>query len=126
MFQQTVDIAIGENHTKLGLISMQGNDSQRSDDTAEIGKPLILSISHEEKKGVQRHMARFDKTVGITNPDGTISKGTATAYVVFVHPSTVVTKDDVMSVWSLLGAFLGQTESGASNINARRLLNNEP
>lgn len=126
MFQQTVDIVIGENHTKLGLISMQGNDSQRSDDSAEIGKPLILNISHEEKKGVQRHMARVDKTVGITNPDGSVSHGTASAYVVFVHPTTVVTKDDVMAAWGLLGAFLGQTESGATAMNARRLLNNEP
>lgn len=130
MFNSNVAIVDGEITTNYGLISIVGSQSQRSNAAAVLGQPDVFSISHETKgKGaaaVDRHLVRIDKTYQVTNPDGSITKATASVYVVLVAPQSVVTASNVEEVYRRVTSFLGATENGASSSNIQRILNNEP
>lgn len=130
MFLSNVAIVVGETTTNYGLVSVQGMNSQRLNAAAEIGTPDAFTISHETKgKGavaVDRHLVRIDTTYAVSNPDGSETVATATAYVVLVAPHSVVTKANVKAAFAKVTAFLAATESGATAPNIDRVLNNEP
>lgn len=130
MFNQNVQVTVDTVAYDYGLISIEKQQSQRSNPSAEIGTPDIFTISHETKgKGaaaVDRHLVRFDTTYEEENADGSTTTRTASAYVVLVAPHSVVTKANVKLAYDKIVDFLAATETGASSDNLDRVLNGEP
>lgn len=130
MFNQNVAIVVDDVTYNYGLTSIVDGKSIRNNASASIGAPDSFTISHETKgKGssaVDRHLVRLDTTYEATDAQGSLSQATATAYVVLVAPHNAVTQANMQLAYDKIVAFLGATESGASNSNLVRILNNEP
>lgn len=130
MFPDPTVVTVDSQPYNYGLVSVQGRQSQRLEPSADIGEPDSLRISHETKgKGaaaVDRHMVRVDTTLENSNPDGSTSSVTVSAYVVLIAPHVIASDADVLLAYNKVATFLGQTESGATLTNVERVLKGEP
>jgi hypothetical protein len=130
MFNNNIVLNDGTNDTSYGLISIEGGRSVRSNAASPIGEPNVLTISHELKGSgaaqVARHLVRVDLTERSEAANGGISTATASAYMVLVAPSSLVSNATMVSVAKQVIDFLNATEDGAGSTNLDRLLANEP
>jgi hypothetical protein len=100
---------------------VNGGKAIRSDATATIGEPRILTISHQKADRsfgvVDRHLVRFDETISGTSPQPDVN---VTVQLVIEMPRDVATLAQVTDVKDRLVSFLNTSGYLA------KVLNNEP
>jgi hypothetical protein len=101
------------------LTSWVGNKTIRKDSTIGTDQPFYLTVSHSESKEagilVDRHLARFDRTVIDSEEQPT----TGSFYIVAVMPKKGFSAAQMQDLVTQAKNFLSST-------NVARLLNSEP
>lgn len=119
MYATSVTVSDGAANHTYDITNIGENKSVRSDTTAALDKPALLTVSHQNSGKAftqkRRSLLRFDTTV----EDAASNQGVISAYLVVEVPSKIATSADVLKVIAQLVTFVGV--SG----NKEKLLNGE-
>jgi len=121
MFNNDITLAGTSTSKTYSLISVNGSKAIRTDATAPLGEPRVLTLSHQQVSRsygtVDRHLVRLDETVSGTSPAPDVQ---ISVQLVIEVPRETATAAQVADVVDRLEAFT----STAGYLT--KLLNNEP